>query len=1094
MLIDYYLNHPIINELLKTLTEGNQKINIKKFKGSSLSFFISAFYKISKRSILFISHDIEHALYVFSDIHSNNCVDNLFFFPSSFKRKIKNNHFTESFVVLRNKCLNALTEHKHVMIISYPEALLEKLPEDSNATQLKLKVGDKIDIDFLEEFLQEYNFTYSDFVTTPGEYSRRGMLIDVFSYSSETPYRIEIRNDIVYSIRNFDVETQVSDKKLNEITIVPNVYNNKEIKLTKSFFDFIPSNTIIITNDFAFFEEKIKTFTQVLLNDNVSCFTYQDILTYLNKFIWLNNGMHNTNCDYYLNVDTSVQPSFNKNFDIFKENINYYYENFYKVYLSVHNEAQKQRIEDILKNINLLNKLSIINNYVSYGFIDDNLKILCYTEHEFNERFIKHKLQDKIIKNYNIILDEFYSLKPGDYVVHCDHGIGIFGGIEKIEVNGKVQEKIKIVFKDNALLYVSINNIHKITKYKSSNNEQPKLSKLGSGAWIKLKEQTKNKVKDIARDLIKLYAARLKQKGFAFSPDSYLQEELESSFFYEDTPDQYRANKEIKQDMEKPYPMDRLICGDVGFGKTELAIRAAFKAVADNKQVAVLVPTTILAFQHYLTFKERLAKFPVNIEYLTRKKSNTEVKKILENLKTGKIDIIIGTHKLLGKDVAFKDLGLLIIDEEQKFGVAHKEHLRKLKTNVDTLTLTATPIPRTLHFSLIGARDISILQTPPLNRQPIVTEVHVYNEQIIKEAIEFEISREGQVFFIHNRIETIYHMYNKLRNLMPSIRITVAHGRMKPVEIEDIILKFMEGDYDVLLCTTIIENGIDIPNANTIIINDGHLFGLSDLHQLRGRVGRTNRKAYCYILVPPFDTLSTEAQKRLKAIEEYSDLGSGFYIAMHDLEIRGAGNLLGAEQSGFIAEMGYDTYLKILQEAIEELKIEEGLTNVQPKENEKKAKINCIFESDGDFYIPENYISNTAERIKLYRELDSLTTDDEINNLIIKVEDRFGPIPEEFFGLFKILKIRQIGSSLGFEKIVHKNNQLICFFPSNKNSEYYETNIFKEILNFLKYHHLQVNLKEKNNKLYLIFSNINNLDKVFEILSKVNSFVYQKVV
>ncbi len=1093
MTFQLYNKHAVFQEIINNLYSNNNKhIVIKNLAGSSFNIFTVELFKTLSNSIVLVFPDKEMAMYSYTDLITILPEENkIIYLPSSYKRKLKSQHYDSAQIILRNKAIQEIkTSPKHILV-TYVDAISEKIIDKSKFPDcfLELQIHNSVDINFLEEVLQTYSFELVDFVYKPGQYAIRGALIDVFSYSSEHPFRIEFEDDKIKSLRIFNFETQESIKYLEKIQIMPDFINNFHENLIGSIFDYYTEEDIIFTYDTLYFDEIIKNLTTdrfIRQNDettSVPLFNFDEILKQLQNKLWIEYGFSYKETNKTFKFNTQQQPSFNKNFEIIKDDILFKADKGYKILILVEHELQKERLTDIFNEIGILNYVNFLPFTLSQGFIDTDLKVAYYTEHQIFNRFYKHKVKDRFLQSEVITFQEFNSLKPGDYVVHIDHGIGIFGGLEKIEINGKWQEQIKIVFKDNACVYMSVHNLHKISKYKGSDGIPPKLSKLGSGAWQKLKQNTKQKVKDIARDLIKIYSERMQTKGFSFSPDTYLQEELEASFFYEDTPDQAKATKAVKADMEKNVPMDRLICGDVGFGKTEIAIRAAFKAVADNKQVAVLVPTTILALQHYLTFKERLEKFPCNIEFLSRLKTTKQVNKIIEKLQKGEIDIIIGTHSLLNPKIKFKDLGLLIIDEEQKFGVAAKEHIRKLKTNIDTLTLSATPIPRTLQFSLMGARDLSIIQTPPPNRQPIITEIHTFNNEIIKKAINFEISRGGQVFFIHNKIDTINEIKNLINNLCPEASVIVGHGKMKPIEMEQVIINFMQGHYDVLVSTTIVENGIDIPNANTIIINNGHMFGLSDLHQLRGRVGRANRKAYCYILTPPFDSLPTEAKKRLKAIEEYSDLGSGFYISMQDLDIRGAGNLLGAEQSGFIAEMGFDTYQKILQEAIEELHEENKVQLNDINQNNKNIfKTDCTFESDLQLFIPEYYVENIAERIKLYKELDQLENEEELEAFSNRLSDRFGKIPEEVIGLFKVIKLRWIAQSLGFEKVSLKMNKLNCYFISNKQSTYYDSSTFKNILAYLQQNHKGISLKEQNNRLYLQFDKVNSLEKALQIL------------
>ncbi|MCX7862623.1 MAG: transcription-repair coupling factor [Bacteroidales bacterium] len=1099
-----YLKHKYFQQIIQAFQNNEtENVLLKNLSGSSFACFISNIFQHINNHIIVVMPDKESALYAYTDfINIMGNENNIFFFPSTFKRKLKNQHFDSTQAILRNETLQKVQKQNNShILVTYPEAISEKVICKSafQNSHLQIIKHEQIDLDFLIEILQTYQFEEVDFVFKPGQYAVRGAIVDLFSFSSEYPYRIEFDNDKVNSLRTFHIDTQQSLQILEEIQITPDYTHNYTEHLENSIIDYYEQKPVIFSYDTVLFEQQIKHFTtdRFIKNEDdnffIPCYAFNELINIFSKCLWIECGHAVLPRNNVFSFNIQPQPAFNKNFDLLKDDIIQKSNQQYQIYLLVEQEVQKERLHDIFVSLSIDTYTTFVPYALSSGFIDHDLRIACYTEHQIFNRFYRHKVKDRFLHSDHILQQEFASLKPGDYVVHIDHGIGIFAGLEKIEINGKWQEQIKIVFKDNACVYMSVHNLHKISRYKGSDGVPPRLSKLGSGAWQKLKQQAKDKVKDIARDLIKLYSERMHAQGFAFSPDTYLQEELEASFFFEDTPDQAKATKAVKSDMEKPYPMDRLICGDVGFGKTEIAIRAAFKAVADNKQVAVLVPTTILALQHYLTFKERLHKFPCTVEFVSRLKSAKESKQIAEKLKKREIDIIIGTHKLLSKEFEFNDLGLLIIDEEQKFGVAAKEQIRKLKSNVDTLTLTATPIPRTLQFSLMGARDLSIIQTPPPNRQPIVTEIHVFNKDIIKNAIDFEISRGGQVFFIHNKIDNIYEIKRLIHELCPNVSIAIGHGRMKPAEIEQIILEFMQGNYDVLLSTTIIENGIDIPNANTIIINNGHMFGLSDLHQLRGRVGRTNRKAFCYILTPPLDTLPNDARKRLKAIEEYNELGSGFYIAMQDLDIRGAGNLLGTEQSGFIAEMGFETYQKILQEAIEEIKAEQQVTEYNSHTQNKLSLMDCTFESDLQLYIPEYYVENIAERIRLYKELDLIENEEQISVFQQSLIDRFGQLPSEVLGLFDVLKIRWMGQRIGFEKITLKANKLTCYFTSNKQSAYYDSKLFKNILHYLQISKKAIALKEVNQRLFLQFEKIYSIDQAIKILEELEKNVIIEV-
>lgn len=966
-------------------------------------------------------------------------------------------------------------------------------------------------MDFVIEVLNEYGFRLEDFVYEPGTFSIRGSIIDVFSFSDEMPFRIDFFGDEVESIRSFDPETQLSTNKHKKVKIIPNIHEHLTDQEKVSFFNFVNKNCKFWIIEPEMVVDKIEKtcsaaeirFREVkdtddedddifILDPAKNLLDIESFNSEIRNFQIIEfapRSIFNSSID--LHFKTEPQPAFNKQFDVIADTLKLNEDNNYDTYILSSNEKQLQRLRDIFtdqqKNVSFFAILKTINQ----GFTDHESRICIYTDHQIFERY--HRFSQKnVARKESITIQELTALRPGDYVVHIDNGIGKFGGLQKINNNGKLQEVVSIVYDNNDILYVNIHSLHRISKYRDKEGEPPKIHRLGSGHWKRLKEKTKKNIKDIARDLILLYAQRREQKGFAFSPDSYLQQQLESSFMYEDTPDQSTSSEMIKSDMESDTPMDRLVCGDVGFGKTELAIRAAFKAVNDSKQVAVLVPTTILALQHYQTFKERLADMPVNISYVSRLKSSKEIKDTLSRLKAGTLDIIIGTHRIVNKDVVFKDLGLLIIDEEQKFGVAMKEKLRTMKVNVDTLTLTATPIPRTLQFSLMGARDFSVINTPPPNRQPIITELHSFDNEIIKEAIYYEVGRNGQVFFVNNRIQNIFEIESLINKLCPEVKTVVAHGQMEGAKLEKTILEFMRGDYDVLISTSIIENGVDIPNANTMIINNANNFGLSDLHQLRGRVGRSNKKAFCYLLAPPLSVLTQEARRRLKAIEEFSELGSGINIALQDLDIRGGGNILGSEQSGFIADIGFETYNKILNEALQELKDGELSEIYSQNEEENSDKISsnadCQVETDMDILIPDYFINSTAERIRLYRELDDIRDIENLEKFKNNLTDRFGDIPEETEKLFEVVKLRWVAINLGFQKIVIKNSIFIGYFPLNQQSQYYASSKFASLLGYIQNHPGNMQVKELNEKLTLRITNINSLDKLTRILTEMYEF------
>ncbi|MFC2152751.1 transcription-repair coupling factor, partial [Bacteroidota bacterium] len=1022
-----FKKHSKIIECNQAIAES-QKVFLKNIIGSARSFYISSLINNLDTNHLIILPDKETAAYFQNDLNAISDQKTVFF-PTSFKRSIVYGQEDSSNLLLRAETLQLLANNERLTVVTYPEAIIEKVIPKENLIKstLKLNVAEQVSIDFIQEVLQECHFQLVDFVYEPGQYSIRGSIIDIFSFASDDPYRIDFFGNEVDSIRSFDIENQLSKQTFNEIAIVPKIVNpdseNKDLKQTKSFFHYISEESIIWTEDLRFILDKIDEIKlkleEISIKDQI--ISSRELLDNINKFRCLEFGQKSYFNQNEILFHTSHQPSFNKNFELLGNNFIENFQKDYSTYILSDNEKQIERLKDIFNEINPDIRFEPVLKTVHEGFIDHDLKVCIYTDHQIFGRYHKFRIKNILQKKEQITMREITGLHPGDYVVHIDHGIGKFGGLEKIDISGKTQEAIKLVYRDQDTVYISIHALHKISKYKSKDSESPKIYKLGSGAWQKLKQNTKSKVKDIAKELILLYAKRKEQKGFAFTQDTYLQRELESSFIYEDTPDQLISTNSVKSDMESDTPMDRLICGDVGFGKTEIAIRAAFKAVTDSKQVAILVPTTILALQHYQTFTDRLADFPCNIEYISRLRTRKQQTESIKKLAEGKIDIIIGTHKLVGKEIIFKDLGLLIIDEEQKFGVSVKEKLKKFKINVDTLTLTATPIPRTLQFSMMGARDLSIINTPPPNRYPIITELHTFNEDIIKEAIEYEFQRNGQIFFIHNRVQNIQEIEVLINKLCPDVRTVVAHGQMEGAKLEKVMLDFIKYEYDVLIATTIIESGLDIPNTNTIIINNAQNFGLSDLHQLRGRVGRSNKKAFCYLLAPPLISVTPDARRRLKAIEEFSELGSGFNIAMQDLDIRGAGNLLGAEQSGFITDIGFETYHRILNEAILELK-ESSFHELYEKEQkqelekqitEQKFINDCQIDTDLELLLPENYIDNISERIRLYRELDNIELEEKLLAFENRLKDRFGKIPEQTIELMNVVRLRWLAIILG---------------------------------------------------------------------------------
>ncbi|MBX7202391.1 MAG: transcription-repair coupling factor [Bacteroidia bacterium] len=1074
--------------------------------GSMRSFVLAAAWQKLKRCMLVILPDKEEALYLFNDLENITGEAQVHFFPSSYKKRYTSETHDPGGKLLRAEVLTRIQSGKNYpLIVTYPEAIIEKVVAAStlNTNTFSLGVGEQVSTDFLNELLYEYGFERVDFVTEPGQFAVRGGIIDLFSFSDASPYRIEFFGEEVESLRIFDPVTQVSEKTLNTIKIIPDVQGKILKEASSDFLDFIPANSLVWLQDPGLVETLInkewqRVAEEYLPDDQISepqaeLFSRPDeIIASLGRFATVKSGnLAQQASGEVIQFKGSLQPSFNKNFKLITEHLRSLEKKGAKLYICSDSKRQIERLEAILEDIAPDIRFAVLSQALYKGFYDETLQVACFTDHQLFDRYHRYRLRDGYDRKEAISLKELSGLQPGDFVTHVDHGVGRYGGLEKIDVNGKEQEAIRLVYKDNDILYVSIHSLHRISKFSGKEGTDPKLNKLGSGAWAALKQKTKSKVKDIARDLIKLYAERKTKKGFSFQPDNYLQDELEASFIYEDTPDQNKATQEVKRDMENDAPMDRLVCGDVGFGKTEVAIRAAFKAVNDNKQVAVLVPTTILALQHNRTFTERLKDFPCKVDFINRFKSAKEQKQTLEELAEGKIDIIIGTHRLLSKDVKFRDLGLMIIDEEQKFGVAAKEKLKSIKVNVDTLTLTATPIPRTLHFSMMGARDLSVIQTPPPNRYPVQTELHTFNEEVIKQAIDFEMQRNGQVFFVHNRVQNITEIADMIRRLCPGISVAIGHGQMDGEALEKVMYSFIEGEFDVLVATTIIESGLDIPNANTIIINNAHLFGLSDLHQMRGRVGRSNKKAFCYLLSTPESLLSSEARKRLKAIEEFAELGSGFNIALRDLDIRGAGDVLGGEQSGFISEIGFDMYNKILDEAIAELK-ENEFTDVFKEELEQKKQSwapDCQIDTDLELLIPDKYVSNIAERLLLYRELDDLDSEDALEKFAERLLDRFGKVPEQTIELMNAVRLRAIARDLGFEKIVLKQGTLVTYFISNQSSAFYSSIEFQKLMQIVARNKNTMRMKEKNNKLSLVLEKVKTIRQALDMLGKLRAEV-----
>lgn len=1088
-------------------TPPGEKIHLKGLIGSSKTILLANLFRKTSKTFTILLNDREEAAYFYDDLNNLGLTENTLFFPSSFKRSIHYGQTEQENIVQRTEVLNKIWQNeKPYIIVSYPEALVETVISQSGlkTNTLWVKKGDKISTDFLNEFLYEYGFERVEFVYEPGQFSVRGSIVDVFSFSNEDPYRLDFFGDEVESIRSFNIDNQISKEALENITIVPNI-QDREIESSRiSFVNFFQTENIWFGNNLNQFFAHVTDIHRQTIVDKVSekNIQYEIVSGQVLKSEMSKNTVFEFDTDLAFEPTTrfefsnSKQPVFNKNFELLGENLSEFSKNGYEIFILSNQEKQIERMQSIFQDTKANVKFSPVNFILHEGFIDHDLKFCCYTDHQIFERYHRFKLKNRKAEREAISLKELNLLHQGDYVVHIDHGIGKFAGLVKTEVNGKMQEAIRLVYKDNDSLLVSIHSLHRISKFKGKEGTEPNINKLGTGAWQKMKSRTKAKVKDIAKELIALYAKRKSEEGFAFSPDTYMQTELEASFIYEDTPDQEKATIAVKQDMEKLIPMDRLVCGDVGFGKTEVAIRAAFKAVADSKQVAVLVPTTILALQHYKTFSERLKDFPARIEYVSRLKTASEIKETLKDLSDGKIDIIIGTHRVVSKDVKFKNLGLLVIDEEQKFGVAVKEKLKQFKVNVDTLTLTATPIPRTLQFSLMGARDLSIIQTAPPNRYPINTEVHGFNEQMIRDAITYEIERNGQVFFIHNRVSNINEVEATLKKIVPGIKTGVGHGQMDGPKLEKVMLDFINGNFDVLIATTIIESGLDIPNANTIIINHAENFGLSDLHQLRGRVGRSNKKAFCYLITPPLATVNADARRRLKAIEEFSDLGSGFNIAMQDLDIRGAGNMLGAEQSGFIADIGFDTYHRILNEAVQELKQEEfaGLFDDEDSKLQTQAflKLNfvndCQIDTDLELLFPDDYIKGTSERMLLYRELDNIENEQQLELFKTGLIDRFGKMPQESNELLEVVRLRWKAIDLSMEKIILKNKNMICYFVSDQQSKFYQSAEFLKIVQYIQKTG-NGKLKETNHKLTLTFQNIFNVETADYLLKEIIQYL-----
>lgn len=1105
-----------VQNLQKAIAQNQGRTHLKGLVGSSLSFIISSVFKDADKPFLLVFNDKEEAAFYLNDLEQLINTKDVLFYPGSYRRPYQIEETDNANVLLRAEVLNRInSQKKPAIIVTYPDALFEKVVtrKELERNTLKISVGDNLSIDFANEVLFEYQFKRVDFVTEPGEFSVRGGIVDVFSFSNDEPYRIEFFGDEVDSIRTFDVETQLSIEQIKKINIIPNVENKFLNEERASFLKYIASKTLLCFKNMDLFFSRIDDFygkaedafktlsseikhakpeelfcNSALLKRQLLDFS---IVEFGNSSVFnkVAGNAGNTELSQHTEIvfNTSPQPSFNKQFNLLIEDLNTNYDKGYTNYIACVSEQQVKRFHDIFDDSHLeVKPYTTVTLSLHQGFVDHDNQIVCYTDHQIFERYHKFNVKNGYAKKQSITLKELTNLDIGDYVTHIDHGIGRFGGLQKIDVEGKQQEAIKLIYGERDVLYLSIHSLHKITKFNGKDGKPPKIYKLGSNAWKALKEKTKSRVKHIAFNLIQLYAKRKTEKGYQYNPDSYMQLELESSFLYEDTPDQITATADIKADMESERPMDRLVCGDVGFGKTEVAIRAAFKAVDNGKQVAVLVPTTILAYQHSRTFSERLKDFPVTVDYLNRFRTAKERRDTLEKLEQGKVDIIIGTHQLVNKDVKFKDLGLLIVDEEQKFGVAVKEKLKTLKDNVDVLTLTATPIPRTLQFSLMAARDLSVITTPPPNRYPIESHVVRFNEETIRDAVSYEIQRGGQIFFIHNRVENIKEVAGMIQRLVPDAKIGIGHGQMDGKKLEQLMLAFMDGAFDVLVSTTIIESGLDVPNANTIFINNANNFGLSDLHQMRGRVGRSNKKAFCYFITPEYSAMTDDARKRITALEQFTELGSGFNIAMKDLEIRGAGDLLGGEQSGFINEIGFETYQKILNEAIEELKEHEFKDLYEENIDNKIYVKEVTIDSDFELLFPDNYVNNIAERLNLYTQLNDLKTEEELQKFEVQLIDRFGELPIQVQDLLDSVRIKWIATKAGFEKIIMKQGKLIGYFINDQQSSFYQSKNFTKVLQYVQGNLRTCQMKEKQTRnglrLLLTFENIKSVKQALTVL------------
>jgi len=1127
-----FQNNPRLFQLADRLSFAQpQKIQLENLRGSSSQFVVASILyhpSCSQLNHLIVLNDAEDAAYFHNTLENLTGALDLFYFPSSFKQRKNFSLLNSSHVMLRTEALTKIASHLNTagvvnkkVVVTYPEALFEKVvvPDTLSSNIIFIKNGDLLNTEDVLLKLSDYGFERTDFVYEPGQFAIRGGILDIYSFGNDKPYRVELFGNEVDSIRIVDPETQLSERRLLQVSIIPNIETQFTDQEKISLLSFLPENTVVWMQDTEIVKDRIleceKDLKEAISNGQLTTSNSQaatDIddrnlkrelnkdefvtsheieLNLLQRHLVSFGDFGNASRDENFSIEfaTKDQPAFNRRFDLLIADLKNWEAKGFELNLFADNPKQLERLRSIFEDLKADVVFNPIPVSIHEGFIDEDLKIVCYTDHQIFQRYHKYKVKQAYNKNKALTLRTLRELQPGDFVTHIDHGVGVFSGLQKIEANGKIQEAVRLIYKDSDILYVNINSLHKIAKYTGKEGTVPKINKLGSDVWNKLKEKTKAKVKEIAFDLIKLYAKRKAQQGFQHSPDNYMHTELEASFIYEDTPDQSKASADVKKDMESASPMDRLVCGDVGFGKTEIAIRAAFKTCVDGKQAAVLVPTTILAFQHYKTFSDRLKDFPVTVDYINRFKSAKEKKDTLKKLEEGKIDIIIGTHGLLGKEVKYKDLGLLVIDEEQKFGVGHKEKIKTLKTTVDCLTLTATPIPRTLHFSLMGARDLTIINTPPPNRQPIQTEVAVYNEDVIRDAIYFETERGGQVFFIYNRVQSLPEMAAIIRGLCPDLSIGIAHGQMEGHELETHILDFIDRKYDVLVCTNIVESGVDIANVNTIIVNNAHQFGLSDLHQLRGRVGRSNKKAFCYLLSPPMSTLPDDSRKRLQTLEQHSELGSGFQIAMRDLDIRGAGNLLGGEQSGFMAEIGFEMYQKILDESIRELK-RSDFKDLFKEEISKQDDFveDCTIDTDLEILIPDDYVESITERLSLYQRLDNSETDEELKLLEEEMQDRFGALPGQVQDLFVTVRCRKLAVDLGFEKMSLKDETLRCYFINKNDSPYFESQTFQQILSFVQTGTNKARLKQSGKLFVMIVEKLKKMEDLHGFLASMHRF------